>query len=172
VLTVTSAITPAGGSTVLAMTATADSTLSFDDLPNAVGRTFGPTDWLTIEQSRIDQFAEATGDHQWIHVDPERAKDGPFGATIAHGYLTLSIVSYFAAQLVVVTGMSMGINYGVDKVRFPAPVLVGSRIRARAEIMDVTPIDGGYQVKTKFTIESEGGTKPNAVIESLSRYLR
>jgi acyl dehydratase len=154
------------------MTATADSTLSFDDLPNSVGRTFGPTDWLTIEQSRIDQFAEATGDHQWIHVDPERAKEGPFGATIAHGYLTLSIVSYFASQLVVVTGMSMGINYGVDKVRFPAPVLVGSLIRARAEIMDVTPIDGGYQVKTKFTIESEGGSKPNAVIESLSRYLR
>ena len=159
-------------STVTGMTLSADSALSFEELPNSVGRTFGPTDWLTIEQSRIDQFAEATGDHQWIHVDPARAKDGPFGATIAHGYLTLSIVSYFASQLVVVSGMSMGINYGVDKVRFPSPVLVGSRIRARAEIVEVTPIDGGYQVKTKFTIESEGGSKPNAVIESLSRYLR
>ena len=148
------------------------STLSVDDLPNAIGRTFGPTEWLTVEQSRIDQFAEATGDHQWIHVDPEAAKNGPFGATIAHGYLTLSLSSVLMFELIAVDGSSMGINYGVDKVRFPSPVLVGSKVRGRAEIMEVTPIDGGFQVKTKLTIETEGGTKPACVIESLSRYLR
>ncbi len=154
------------------MTAAPAPTLSIDELPDAVGRTFGPTDWLTIDQERINTFADATGDHQWIHVDPEAAKSGPFGATIAHGYLTMSLGSYFAAQLVAVEGISMGINYGVDKVRFPAPVLVGSKVRARAEIMEVTPIEGGYQVKTKFTLETEGGAKPACVIESLSRYLR
>ena len=147
-------------------------TLSIDELPDSVGRTFGPTDWITIEQSRIDQFAEATGDHQWIHVDPEAAKSGPFGATIAHGYLTLSLSSFFAFQLLAVDGIAMGINYGVDKVRFPSPVLVGSKLRARAEIMEVTPIDGGFQVKTKLTMETEGANKPACVIESLSRYLR
>ena len=158
--------------TTSAAASTAASTLSIDELPDSIGRTFGPTDWLTIEQSRIDLFAEATGDHQWIHVDPEAAKSGPFGATIAHGYLTLSLSSYFAFQLIAVDGISMGINYGVDKVRFPSPVLVGSKVRARAEIMEVTPIEGGFQVKTKLTIETEGGTKPACVIESLSRYLR
>lgn len=147
-------------------------TLSIDELPAAVGRTFGPTDWVTIEQSRIDKFAEATGDHQWIHVDPEAAKNGPFGATIAHGYLTLALSSYFAPLLVAVDGISMGINYGVDKVRFPAPVVVGSRLRGRAEIAEVTPIEGGFQVKTKITIEIEGGAKPACIVESLSRYLR
>jgi acyl dehydratase len=147
-------------------------TLTIDDLPNSVGRTFGPTDWLTIDQSRIDQFAEATGDHQWIHVDPEAAKSGPFGATIAHGYLTLSLSSFFMFQLIAVEGISMGINYGVDKVRFPSPVPVGSKLRARGEIIDVTPIDGGFQVKTKLTLETEGGAKPACVVEALSRYLR
>ena len=147
-------------------------TLSIDELPDAVGRTFGPTDWLLIEQSRVDQFAEATGDHQWIHIDPEAAKNGPFGATIAHGYLTLSLSSYFAPQLISVAPVSMGINYGVDKVRFPSPVLVGTRIRAVGEIVSVTPIDGGFQVKTKFTIEQEAGGKPACIVEALSRYLR
>ena len=143
-----------------------------EELKAHAGEDAGVSSWHEVTQAEVDAFADATGDHQWIHVDPERARATPFGGTIAHGYLTLSIVSYFASQLVVVTGMSMGINYGVDKVRFPSPVLVGTRIRARAEIMEVTPIDGGYQVKTKFTIETEGGSKPAAVIESLSRYLR
>jgi acyl dehydratase len=147
-------------------------TLTIDDLPNSIGRTFGPTEWLTIDQSRIDQFAEATGDHQWIHVDPEAAKSGPFGATIAHGYLTLSLSSFFMFQLIAVEDISMGINYGVDKVRFPSPVPVGSKLRARGEIIEVTPIDGGFQVKTKLTLETEGGAKPACVVESLSRYLR
>ncbi len=146
--------------------------LTIDDLPTSIGRQFGPTDWLTIDQARIDQFAEATGDHQWIHVDPEAAKSGPFGATIAHGYLTLSLSSYFMFQLINVEGISMGINYGVDKVRFPSPVPVGSKVRARAEIIEVTPIEGGFQVKVRQTIETEGGAKPACVIESLSRYLR
>ena len=146
--------------------------LTIDDLPNSIGRQFGPTDWLTIDQARIDQFAEATGDHQWIHVDPEAAKSGPFGATIAHGYLTLSLSSLFMFQLIDVKNISMGINYGVDKVRFPSPVPVGSRVRARAEIVEVTPIEGGFQVKVRQTIETEGGAKPACVIESLSRYLR
>jgi acyl dehydratase len=147
-------------------------TMSIDELPEVVGRAFGPTDWLTVEQSRIDQFAEATGDHQWIHVDPEAAKTGPFGATIAHGYLTLALSNYFAPQLLAVDGVSMGINYGVDKVRFPAPVVVGSRVRGSAEIVDVTPIEGGFQVKTKITVEIDGGAKPACIVESLSRYLR
>ena len=146
--------------------------LTIDELPNSVGRQFGPTEWLTIDQHRIDQFADATGDHQWIHVDPEAAKNGPFGATIAHGYLTLSLSSYFMSQLINVDNISMGINYGVDKVRFPSPVPVGSKLRARGEIMEVTPIDGGFQVKTKLTLETEGGAKPACVIEALSRYLR
>ena len=146
--------------------------LTIDDLPNSIGRQFGPTDWLTIDQARIDQFAEATGDHQWIHVDPEAAKSGPFGATIAHGYLTLSLSSLFMFQLIDVKNISMGINYGVDKVRFPSPVPVGSKVRARAEIIEVTPIEGGFQVKVRQTIETEGGAKPACVIESLSRYLR
>src|SRR3978361_614037 len=146
--------------------------ISMADLPNSIGQTFGPTEWLTIDQARINQFAEATGDHQWIHVDPEAAKNGPFGATIAHGYLTLSLSSYFAFQLIAVDGISMGINYGVDKVRFPSPVLVGSKVRARAEIMEVTELPGGYQVEKKHQIEAEGGTKPACVIESLSRYLK
>jgi acyl dehydratase len=146
--------------------------LTIDELPDSIGRQFGPTEWLTIDQQRIDQFADATGDHQWIHVDPEAAKSGPFGATIAHGYLTLSLSSYFMFQLINVEGISMGINYGVDKVRFPSPVPVGSKVRGRAEIIEVTPIEGGYQVKTRLTIETEGGAKPACVIESLSRYLR
>ncbi len=147
-------------------------TISMDELPGAVGRTFGPTEWLTIDQDRINLFADATGDHQWIHVDEEAAKSGPFGATIAHGYLTLSLTSYFAPQLVEISGFSMGNNYGVDKVRFPSPVLVGSKVRARGEIVEVTEIPGGYQVKNKITIETEGGTKPACVVESLSRYLK
>ena len=158
--------------TAPAVPPTTPPTISMDDLPNSIGQTFGPTSWLTIDQARINQFAEATGDHQWIHVDAEAAKNGPFGATIAHGYLTLSLASFFAPQLVTIEGFTMGINYGVDKVRFPSPVLVGSKVRARGEIMEVTEVPGGFQVKNKITIEAEGGTKPACVIESLSRYLK
>jgi acyl dehydratase len=137
----------------------------------AVGTHLGYSDWLEITQDRIDTFAEATGDHQWIHVDPERAKDGPYGKTIAHGYLTLSLSNYFLPQIVEVTGFSMGINYGTGKIRFPAPVPVGSKIRGGAQLTAVEEIKGGIQAHVTITIEVEGGDKPACVIESISRYL-
>jgi acyl dehydratase len=140
-------------------------------LKDAVGKHLGYSDWLEITQERIDQFAEATGDHQWIHVDPARAKQGPFGKTIAHGYLTSSLVSHFLPQIVVVRGISMGINYGADRLRFPAPVPVGSRIRAGAELVEAeTQKDGSVQAKMRVTVEIEGGAKPACVIETLSRF--
>jgi len=139
-------------------------------LTASVGKMLGVTDWLEIDQGRIDTFAKATGDDQWIHVDPVRAKDGPFGATIAHGYLTMSLSNYFLPQIVEVRGVSMGVNYGVDKVRFPNPVRVGSRVRGRAELVAAEPIKGGVQTKVVITIEIEGQEKPGCVIESISRY--
>lgn len=141
------------------------------ELEAAVGKALGTTDWLEITQERIDQFAQATGDDQWIHVDPERAKSGPFGATIAHGYLTMALSNYFLPQIVDVRGISMGINYGVDKVRFPVPVKVGSRVRGRAELVSVEAIKGGMQAKILIVIDIEGQEKPACVIESVSRYL-
>ena len=143
-----------------------------DELLTAVGQTFGPTEWLTIEQSRIDAFADATGDHQWIHVDVERAKDGPYGGTIAHGYLTLSLTNLFLPQLIEVHGISAGINYGLDRLRFPAPVPAGSRIRARAELMSATEIEGGVATTLRVTVELEGNDRPCCVADSLSRFLR
>ena len=136
----------------------------------ARGRHLGYSDWLEITQDRVDRFAEATGDFQWIHVDVERAKDGPYGGTIAHGYLTLSLASTLVPQIVKYEGFTMAVNYGVDKVRFPAPVIVGRSIRAGAEIAEVTEIGSGVQVKTLITIEVEGGDKPACVIESLARW--
>ncbi|MGD6746469.1 MaoC family dehydratase [Streptomyces sp. BH106] len=141
-----------------------------DDLKGAVGEQLGYSDWVEIEQGRIDQFAEATGDHQWIHVDPERAKEGPFKTTIAHGYLTLSLLPLFGPQLMKVEGMKMGVNYGTNKVRFPAPVPVGSRLRATAKVTDVADVAGGVQVTVAFSVEREGGDKPVCVAESVSRY--
>ena len=119
----------------------------------------------------MNTFADATGDHQWIHVDPERAKDGPFGAAIAHGYLTVSLSNFFLPQVVDVQGISAGINYGVNKIRFPSPVLVGSRVRGGVELADVTDVKGGIQTTMVITIEIEGQDRPACVIESLSRYL-
>lgn len=141
------------------------------ELAEAVGQRLGVSDWLQIDQKRIDLFAEATGDHQWIHVDPERAKSGPFGACIAHGYLTQSLVNYFLPQILEVRGISMGVNYGADRVRFPAPVPVGSRVRGNAELLGVeTTPDGGVQAKIRVTIEIEGGSRPACVIDTISRY--
>ncbi len=141
------------------------------DLKAAVGTHLGYSDWLTIDQQRIDQFAEATLDHQWIHVDPERAKAGPFGTTIAHGYLTSSLVSHFLPQIIEVRGIAMGINYGADRLRFPAPVPVGSKLRAGAELIGAEPAkDGSIQSKVRVTIEIEGSEKPACVIDSISRY--
>ena len=143
-----------------------------DVLLTATGTHLGFSDWVTIDQSRIDLFAEATGDHQWIHVDEARAKSGPFGATIAHGYLTLSMTNLFLPQLITVENISMGINYGVNKVRFPTPVRVGSRIRGGAEIASVEEVSGGVQCIIRVTVELEGSDKPACVVENVTRYMR
>jgi acyl dehydratase len=142
-----------------------------DDVLAAVGTHLGYSAWLDIDQQRVDLFAEATGDHQWIHIDPQRAASGPFGGTIAHGYLTLSLSNLFLPQIVEVQGFAMGVNYGTNKVRFPAPVRVGSRIRGGAEMTEVAEVKGGLQTTIVITIEVEGETKPACVIESISRWL-
>lgn len=142
-----------------------------DDVRAHLGRHLGHSEWIEIDQDRVNLFADATGDHQWIHVDPERATTGPFGAPIAHGYLTLSISNLFLPQIVEVRGFSAGVNYGVDKVRFPSPVKVGARIRAGAELTAISEVNGGLQTTIVITIEIDGGTKPACVIESLSRWL-
>lgn len=143
---------------------------SADELTAAVGEQLGYSDWLEIDQKRIDLFADATGDHQWIHVDTEKAAAGPFGTTIAHGYLTLSLLPTLVPQVMRVENVKMGINYGTDKVRFPAPVPVGSRLRATAVLKEVTETGGGVQVSTAVTVEREGGDKPVCVAESVSRF--
>ncbi|MFF0490682.1 MaoC family dehydratase [Nocardia sp. NPDC004068] len=140
-------------------------------LRGAVGTEIGVSDWLTIDQERIDTFAEATGDHQWIHVDPERAAEGPYGKTIAHGFLTLSLTAALGAQAASVGGVRMGINYGLNKVRFITPVPVGGRIRARVVLDSVTDIPGGVQAVRTVTVELEGADKPACVSESVARYL-
>jgi acyl dehydratase len=131
----------------------------------------GTTDWVTITQDQINKFADATLDNQWIHVDVERAKAGPFGTPIAHGYLTMSLAAYFGGQLIRVKGITMGINYGADKVRFPSPVPVGSKLRARGELIDAKEVPGGVQTTVRITIEREGGDKPAAIVDAISRYL-
>ncbi|MGP3984744.1 MaoC family dehydratase [Streptomyces sp. KR80] len=143
---------------------------SLDELRSAVGEQLGTSDWLEIDQKRVDLFADATGDYQWIHVDPEKAAAGPFGTTIAHGYLTLSLLPALVPQLLRVEGVRMGINYGSNKVRFPAPVPVGSRVRATARIADVSEVEGGVQLTTAVTVEREGGDKPVCVAETVSRF--
>ena len=140
---------------------------SFDDLTAAVGEDLGASDWLTIEQDRVDAFAEATGDHQWIHVDVPRATAGPFGGTIAHGYLTLSLVPMLGAQIFSLETPGAKLNYGVNKVRFPSPVPVGSRIRAHATVVAVAEVPAGRQVTFGWAIEIEGGTKPACVAETV-----
>lgn len=136
----------------------------------AVGLSLGTTDWIVIDQARIDTFASASGDHQWIHVDPERAKSGPFGACVAHGYLTLSLANLFLPQLVQYERLKMGVNYGCDKVRFPAPVRAGSRIRGRGEVIQAEPLKGdGVQVTVRITVEIDGTDKPGCVVDTISR---
>ncbi len=138
-----------------------------DELKAAVGTELGVGDWLTIDQKQIDTFADATDDHQWIHVDPEKAKDGPFGVPIAHGFLSLSLAPILGKQVYTVENVKMGINYGLNKVRFTSPVKVNSRIRGRLELLDVT---GGVQVALKVTAEIEGSERPAYVAETLTRY--
>lgn len=134
------------------------------------GTQLGPSDWLLIDQDRIDGFAEVTGDHQWIHVDVERAKTGPFGTTIAHGYLTMSLVNLFLPTLIEVRGVAHGVNVGADKLRFLNPVRCGARIRAHGEIVSVTEIKGAIQSVVRVTTEIEGEDKPACVIDTISRY--
>jgi len=143
---------------------------SVQEYQAAVGQSYGPTDWLLVDQNRINLFAEATGDHQWIHVDPERAADGPFGGTIAHGYLSLALVNLFLPQLVRAEGMRHGINYGCDRVRFPVALRSGSRLRGRAQLLAVEDLGGGaLQAKIRVTLEAEGVEKPVCVADTLSR---
>ena len=139
------------------------------ELLGAVGTELGRGEWLTVDQDRINLFAEATGDDQWIHVDPERAKEGPFGTTIGHGFLTLALIPYLARGLYSVEGIRMSVNYGLDKVRFPTPVKVGSRVRAVQVLSAVTEVAGGLQVASAVTVELEGSEKPAAYAETLTR---
>ncbi|MFF6947424.1 MaoC family dehydratase [Streptomyces iakyrus] len=141
-----------------------------DELKKLVGSDLGTSEWIEVTQERIDTFADATGDHQWIHVDPERAKDGPFGAPIAHGYLTLSLFIPLFTELLDVQGVTTKVNYGLNKVRFPSPVKVGSRIRLTAKLAEVEEVPGGVQITVEGAIEIEGATKPAAVLQSLSRF--
>jgi len=140
------------------------------DLIGQEGTKLGPTDWLAIEQDRVNGFAEVTGDHQWIHVDVERAKDGPFGGTIAHGYLTMSLVNFFLPDLIEVRGFTHAVNVGADRLRFLAPVKVGSRIRGVGEIVGVEEIKGAIQSVVRVTVEIEGADKPACVVDTISRY--
>jgi acyl dehydratase len=142
-----------------------------DEFAAAKGSQFGPTEWLTISQERVNLFADATDDHQWIHVDPEKAASGPFGGTIAHGLLTLSLLPHFSQQLYRVSNVSLAVNYGYNKVRFITPVKVGAKLRARGELTSVNQLDGAVQATTTITVEIEGVDKPAAVVESIVRYI-
>jgi len=142
------------------------------ELAELIGKELGPTDWFEVDQARIDGFAEATDDPQWIHVDPVKAAEGPFGTTIAHGFLTLSLCVPLMTQALGLTGYRMGVNYGVNKVRFPAPVPSGSRIRARFEVQSVDEVAGGEQGVVLATVEREGGEKPVCVAELVLRMWR
>jgi acyl dehydratase len=138
-------------------------------LQERIGQELAVGDWLTVDQAMIDKFADATGDHQWIHVDPERAAKGPFGTTVAHGYLTLSLLPKLAESALKVDDVRMGVNYGLNRVRFPAPVPAGSRIRARLKLVSYEPLDGGAQLVMEVTMEREGSDKPVCVAETVSR---
>ena len=140
-----------------------------DALKDAVGTHLGYTDWMVVDQDRINRFADATGDHQWIHVDVDQAKAGPFGGTIAHGYLTLSLIPALLPQVLVPTGFKMGVNYGCNKVRFMAPVPVGSKLRLGVKVLGVDEIAGGSQMTLEATLEVEGAAKPSCVAEVIYR---
>ena len=140
-----------------------------DEVKSYVGKELGVSDWHLVTQEAINEFADVTGDHQWIHVDVERAKETPFGGTIAHGYYTLSLAPMFSYELFSLEGFSFGVNYGLNRVRFPSPMPVGGRVRMRAKLAGVEEIAGGAQILTELTFEREGGDKPVCVAESLAR---
>jgi acyl dehydratase len=141
-----------------------------DELRALAGADLGPSDWLEIDQDRVNVFADATGDHQWIHVDPERARTGPFGGTIAHGYLSLALVIPLWTALLEIEGIGMAVNYGLNRLRFPAPVPVGSAIRLHARVASVEDVRDGVQLTVEFTVEIRGADKPALVAEALYRY--
>lgn len=145
-------------------------TVPYVDIAGLTGTDLGWSGWLEITQDRVDVFADATDDHQWIHTDPERAKEGPFGGAIAHGFLSLSLAVKFWTELLDVTGVTTKVNYGLDKVRFISPVAVGARVRMNAVIAEVVEIPGGYQLAVDQTIETEGGSKPAVVARGLYRF--
>ncbi|MEX8056676.1 MaoC family dehydratase [Microbacterium sp. 16-032] len=145
-------------------------TVSYDDIAGLAGTDLGWSEWLKVTQDRVNLFADATDDHQWIHTDPERAKDGPFGGAIAHGFLSLSLAVTFWTELLDVTGVTTKVNYGLDKVRFISPVKVGARVRMNAVIAEVTEIAGGYQLAVDQTIQVDGGGKPAVVARGLYRF--
>lgn len=142
---------------------------SVEELQEAVGSALGRSQWLSITQEQVDQFANATGDHQWIHVDPVRAAEGPFRATIAHGYLTLSLANCFLPEILHVN-MRLGVNYGCDRVRFPTPVKVGSRLRGYGQLLSATAVDGGVHAVIRVTVELEGSERPACVVDTINRY--
>lgn len=145
--------------------------VKFEDLPGLIGQEIGTSDWHEITQDSVNAFADATLDHQWIHIDRERAeKESPYGTTIAHGYFTLALIPHLSSQIWRVSGIKMGVNYGLNKLRFPAPVPVGSRVRAHAKLENVTEVKGGVQVETTMTIEVEGEEKPACVAQTVSRF--
>ncbi|MHB8682179.1 MAG: MaoC family dehydratase [Acidimicrobiales bacterium] len=141
-----------------------------EEFHKLAGTHLGYSDWLEIDQDRVNLFADATGDHQWIHVDPERAKSGPFGGAIAHGYLTLSLAPVLLQQVIKVEGMKFGVNYGCNKVRFPSPVPVGAKLRQGVQVTGVEDVTGGVQVTYEMTLETEGSSKPSCVAEVVYRY--
>jgi acyl dehydratase len=145
---------------------------TLDELSPLIGQDLGTSPWVEIDQHRVDTFADATGDHQWIHTDPARAKDGPFGTTIAHGYLTLSLLIPMWTEILDVREARTKVNYGLGKVRFPAPVPVGSKVRATARLAAVEPIEGGVQVTVDAVIELDGGAKPACVAQPIFRFYR
>ena len=145
--------------------------VQLSDLPSLIGQTLGPSASVEITQDRVNLFADATGDHQWIHVDPERARaESPIGGPIAHGYLTLSLVNMFLPELLTVEGASMGVNVGVEKVRFPSPVPVGSLVTATAEVVSVDEVKGGFQAVVRVTVTVDGSAKPSCVVDTVSRF--
>lgn len=145
---------------------------SLDEFTAAAGEHLGYSEWHTITQQQVDTFADATGDHQWIHVDPDKAAQGPFGTTIAHGYLTLSLIPMLGKEIYRVDGISMGVNYGLNKARFPQPVAVGSKVRGGAELAEISEVDGGAQAVLRITIEIDGQAKPACIAETVARLMR
>ena len=144
--------------------------VKYEDVPSLVGEELGVSDWHLVKQEDVDAFADVTHDHQWIHLDVERAKtESPYGTTVAHGYFTLSLTPFLASQIWRVTGVRLGVNYGLNRVRFPAPVIIGKRVRARSRLEKVREVKDGIQLETTVTIEIEGGEKPVCVAETVSR---